>query len=182
MTENDPSIFRENMGSALFKADQEKSKTHMLLNRDEVSRIKKLLSQPLLTLDEVSEVQAIFTANQSKLGKYNPLERYVHHKVFIQLQKVATRYSKAIMADMSYEQELKRDSTFFDAETIKVRQDIQKDYALCYKNLVNGILFGINSSLSDEGYLIEELNKEKKDYTYSGNLSPVPQPNQQKVI
>jgi hypothetical protein len=175
MQENNTSMFRENMGDALFKSDQEKNRTDRLLNREEVSRIKQLLSQPMLTLDQVSEVQAIFTANQSKLGKYNPLERYVHHKIFIQLQKLATRYSKAIMADMNYEEEIKKDPAFFDEETIKVRKDIQKDYALCYKNMVNGILFGINSSLSDDGYLIEELNKEKKDYTYSGNLSPVPQ-------
>jgi hypothetical protein len=173
--------FKSNMGNALFKADQEKTKTDRLLNRDEVTRIKHLLSQPTLKLEQVSEIQAIFTAHMSKLGNYNFGERYLHHKIFIQLQRVAERYSKAIMADNGYEEELRKDPTFFDAETIKVRQDIQKDYALCYKKLVNGILFGINSSLSSEGYLIEELNKEKRDYTYSGNLSPVPQTNQ-KVI
>jgi hypothetical protein len=167
------------MGNALFKSDVEKNKTQTLLNKDEVSRIKQLLTQSLFTLDQVSEIQAIFTSNMSKLGHYSFGERYLHHKIFIQLQRVAERYSKAIMADMSYNEELKKNPAFFDDDTIKVRNDIQKDYALTYKKMVNGVLFGINSSLSDEGYLIEELNKEKKDYTYSGNLSPVPQqPNQ----
>jgi len=178
----DQEEFRSNMGNALFKADQEKNKTDRLMNRDEVARIKQLLSQPTLTLEQVSEIQSIFTANMSKLGNYNFGERYLHHKIFIQLQRVAERYSKAIMADMKYAEEQKANPGYFNDKTIKVREDIQKDYALCYKKLVNGILFGINSSLSSEGYLIEELNKEKKDYTYSGNLSPVPQPTQQKVI
>lgn len=181
MYENESSDFRNNMGNALFKADQEKNRTDRLMNRDEVARIKQLLSQQTLTIEQVSEIQSIFTANMSKLGNHKFGERYLHHKIFIQLQRVAERYMKAIMADNSYAEELKKDPNFFNQKTIKVREDIQKDYALIYKKLVNGILFGINSSLSDEGYLIEELNKEKKDYTYSGNLSPVPQ-TQTKVI
>lgn len=166
----------ENPQQALFKQEDEKNKLEKLLNQGEIRRLKELLSKPILNLSEVSEIQATLSAQFIRLSKFEKKEKYLHFKLYIQISKFAGRYGKAIMNDSKIEADLLTNNKLNATEKMEIqeiRKDIQKEYSNIYKNFVNGLLFGMNSGLSVNGYLIEELNKDKKDYTYTG-VNPVP--------
>lgn len=176
----DDNNFRSAMENALFRNEQERQKTDKLLNKEDTIRIKNILMQPMLSAKDVNEIQAIITANEARLGKFEGLERYLHFKVLIQIQRFASRYVKAIMVDEAYKEELNKNPNAINQDTIEIRLSILKDYAMTYKEVVNSFLFGTRSSLGEQAFMIEEMNKEKKDVHYSGNISSIPQSNEVK--
>jgi hypothetical protein len=116
-----------------------------------------------------------------------------------------SRYCNAIRADRQYqemastkpepdsiEEHEKETNRFFPKNkkkalklpdnVITVRAEIQKDYASTYKELVNVYLFGVRSPLSSGGNLVKLLGTERKEVMYEGNLSPVPQQQQQRMV
>lgn len=190
MDDQQQNIFREAMEKALFKSDSEKTRFDKLMGRDEMIRLKQIFTKPLLSIEDVNEIQNTIISSEIKLTDFRRNERYINHKYYIVIGEYATRYCKAIRADQQYQEEIERQEREIEqeqdiekkAKRIKLLQDIrnvraeiQKDYAVMYKKLVNAYLFGVRSPLSFEGNLINLLGTERKEYSYEGNLSPVPQ-------
>ncbi len=188
-------MFRTAMEKSFLQSNQEKNKFDRLMGRDEMQRLKAIFTKPILTNEDVNEMQNTIIATEIKLTDFRGRERYINHKFYIVIGEYATRYTKAIRADEQYQKEMKEykkqinDADFSLevkeekllslAKVEKVRAEIQKDYAGMYKKMVNAYLYGVRSALSSEGNLINLLGTDRKEYSYEGNLSPVPQSQQQ---
>lgn len=193
MDEQQQGIFRDAMEKSFYRDAQEKTKFDKLMGRDEMQRLKQIFTKPILSIEDVNEIQNTIIASEIKLTDFRGAERYINHKFYIVIGEYATRYTKAIRADEEYQKEtngyIKVINKLADSEektkrlqalekVIKVRAEIQKDYAVMYKKIVNAYLFGVRSPLSQEGNLINLLGIDRKEYSYEGNLSPVPQQQQ----
>jgi hypothetical protein len=193
MDEHQQTIFKDAMEKALFKADAEKTRFDKLMGRDEMQRLKQVFSKPSLSIEDVNEVQNLIVSSEIKLTDFRGRERYINHKFYIVIGMFASRYCKAIRADQEYDSEMKKIKEDLEKKSleeknkrlnnlenvIKIRAEIQKDYAIMYKEMVNAYLFGVRSPLSFEGNMVNMLGTDKKEYTYSGNLSPIPQQSQE---
>jgi hypothetical protein len=205
MNDQNQSIFREAMEKAMFKTESEKTRFDKLMGREEMLRLKQLFSKPILELEDVNEVQNIMVSSDIKLTDFQQNERYINHKYYIAIGMYVSRYCNAIRADRQYqemastkpepdsiEEPEKETNRFFPKNkkkalklpdnVITVRAEIQKDYASTYKELVNVYLFGVRSPLSSGGNLVKLLGTERKEVMYEGNLSPVPQQQQQRMV
>jgi len=204
MNEQQQQIYREAMQQSLFKAENEKTRFDKIIGKDDMIRLREIFSKPILNIEEINEIQSIIIGSEIKLTNLTEQERYINHKFYLWISWVSSRYSKAIRADEQYQDQFKIRRTeiigvdeseladdfviTLDAKqekqlrsltnVILVRQEIQKDYAVIYKEAVNTYLFGLRSPLSAGGNLIKTLATERKELSYEGNLSPVPQQQQ----
>lgn len=162
--------FKDAVEKAVFENDIEKTKHDKLNATKSMERIKSIFSKPTMTYEDVNEVQNLLASDEVKKATMERMEKYLHHKYYLVIGMYARRYMKAIRADQEYE----KIWDTLDPRVQGLRSDIQKDYALQYKELVNNLLFGIRSSVSVGGKMLEMIAKEHKEYEYTGNIAPIP--------
>lgn len=163
--------FEQRLNQATFGSDYEKTRYDKLLSQSEMQRLREIVSNETLGINEISEVINILVSTEVKLTNFNDNDRYVLGKYLIWVSEYGKRYAKSIRAK---EEIIKNWGNMSDRHK-KIRNQIEIDYAEAFKQAVHTYCFLARSPLSIGGSLIEKLTVDRSEMEYRG----VPVPNAQ---
>lgn len=159
-----PSNFQNNLQSAVFTPNYEKTTQDQILSKEEVLKLRELIGHDTLSLKDINTIQNILVSNEIKMTNFSDREKYVIGKYFIWVSEYAKRYCKALSAKDFYS----KYKGVLSSKTREVRVEIEKDYSNTYKLLVNTYCYLIRSPLSVKGALVNRFTTNSQEITYSG--------------
>ena len=166
--------FEQSLGNATFSNEQEKTRYDKLLSQQEVLRLRELISQDVLRINDISEIMNILVSTEIKLTNLNENDRYVLGKYLIWVNEYGKRYTKSLRAE-----ELINKAYQLTERSQELRKEIKKEYAETFRALVHSYCYLARSPLSIEGQLIGRLTRDTQEITYKGLPTPTGQPNPQ---
>jgi len=88
--------FENQLGKATFGEESERSKMDKVLSKEEVDRLREIVTKDLLEVDEVDEIINILVSTELKLTNFNENDRYILGKYLLWVSEYGKRYSRAI--------------------------------------------------------------------------------------
>lgn len=166
--------FENQLGKATFGEESERTRMDKVLSKEEVDRLREIVTKDLLEIEEVDEIINILVSTELKLTNFNENDRYILGKYLLWVSEYGKRYSRAIRTRDYY----RRQWSYLTERTRSMRIDIEKDYAGTFKQAVHTYCFLARSPLSIGGSLIDRLTSDKREMKYTGSPMQLPQPNQ----
>ena len=166
----DSNNFQQELQQAVYTPSLERTGQDQILSKEEVIRLREIVSKDFLNLADINAIQNILVSNEIKMTNFTDREKYVIGKYFIWVSEYAKRYSKALSAKQFYEKYKGKTTD----RTKEARREIEKDYASQYKALVHTYCYLIRSPLSVKGALVNRFTSTRQELVYSGQV-----PNQQ---
>lgn len=168
--------YEQTLATGTFSNEGEKTRYDKLLSQKEIDRLRQLISQETLNVNDISEILNILVSTELKLTNFNENDRYVLGKYLIWVAEYGKRYTKAIRAE-----ELIGKKINLTERSKDLRKEISKEYSESFRNLVHTYCYLSRSPLSIEGQLIGRLTKDSQEITYKGLPTSTGQPNPQQL-
>jgi len=164
--------FEGKLNNAVFSNEYEKTRYDKLLAQSEMQRLRELVSQDNLTINNINEILNILVSTEVKLTNFNDNDRYVLGKFLLWVSEYGKRYAKSIRAQAQF---IKMWGTMTKRHR-ELRKQIEVEYSETFKQAVHAYCFLGRSPLSVGGSLIKTMTTDRSEMEYKGSNVPSQQP------
>jgi hypothetical protein len=184
MLEPDPTYgFEQDVGSMIYKTDEEKTFIDKVLDRKDSERLRQLMLEEELDRSELLELLYIIVSINTKLVNFTDWDRYLLGKFLAWIRDFTTLHEALLDYIEEYENlpenhERKKEIK----QILDTLYSIRKHASHNLKFLVDIYLYLSNSTLSISGAAFDTLSKSRFEYSYPQRQYTPVQPNRKGLL